>query len=156
MNEQGQYKEAIHSFNQEVKELKGKLEEADHQKQKLQEEVTTLREKVETVRTDAVQKFKTLQLFIDSCADYYDTGFDDCFKQVASAFLELDLSEITMDALEPTMPVGNVVTDDDYGSLKSLLPSKDDDDVILAQPTVNPPPAPVSKILVVVVDADDP
>ena len=61
-----------------------------------------------------------------------------------------------MDALEPTMPVRNVVTDDDDGSLKSLLPSKDDGDVILAQPTVNPPPAPVSKILVVVVDADDP
>ena len=39
-----------------------------------------LREKVETAGTDAVQKFKTLQLFIDSCADYYDTGFDDYLK----------------------------------------------------------------------------
>ena len=29
MNEQGQYKEAMRTFNQEVKELKGKLEEAD-------------------------------------------------------------------------------------------------------------------------------
>ena len=35
MNEQGQYKEAIGTFNQEVKELKGKLEEANRQKQKL-------------------------------------------------------------------------------------------------------------------------
>ena len=41
-------------FNQEVKELKGKLEEADRQKQKLQEEVTALREKVERVGTYAV------------------------------------------------------------------------------------------------------
>ena len=32
MNEQGQYKEAICTFNQEVKELKGKLEEANRQK----------------------------------------------------------------------------------------------------------------------------
>ena len=32
MNEQGKYKEAIRTFNQEVKELKGKLEEADCQK----------------------------------------------------------------------------------------------------------------------------
>ena len=63
-----------------MKELKGKLEEAESQKQKLQEEVTALREKVETVGTDIVQKFKTLQLFLDSCADYYDIGFDDCLK----------------------------------------------------------------------------
>ena len=32
MNEQEQYKEAIRTFNQEVKELKGKLEEANRQK----------------------------------------------------------------------------------------------------------------------------
>ena len=32
MNEQGQYKEAIRTFDQEVKELKGKLEEVDRQK----------------------------------------------------------------------------------------------------------------------------
>ena len=119
MNEQGQYKEVVRTLNKEVKEVKGKLEEADRQKQKLQEEVMALREKVETVRTDAVQKFKTSQLFNDSCADYYGTRFDDCLKQVASAFLELDLSEITMDAPEPTTPVGNVVTEDDDSSPKS-------------------------------------
>ena len=54
MNEQGQYKEAMRTFNQEVKELREKLVETGFQKQKLQEEVTTLQEKVETVRTDAV------------------------------------------------------------------------------------------------------
>ena len=70
----------MRTFSQEVKELKEKLEEADRQKQKLQEEVTALREKVETARIDVVQKFKTLQFFIDSCADYYGTGFDDCLK----------------------------------------------------------------------------
>ena len=32
MNEQGQYKEAMRTFDQEVKELKRKLEEVDHQK----------------------------------------------------------------------------------------------------------------------------
>ena len=114
-----------------------------------------LREKVETDGTDAVQKFKMSQLFIHSCADYYDTGFDDCLKQVATAFPELDLSEITMDAPEPTTPVGNVVTNDDDGSPKSQLPTKDDGGVILAQPAVNPLPAPVSKIPVVDVDVDD-
>ena len=74
-----------------------------------------MRKKVETVGTDAVQKFKMSQLFIDSCADYYGTGFDDCFKQVASAFLELDLFGISMDAPKPVTPARNIVTDDDDG-----------------------------------------
>ena len=156
MNEKRQYKEAIRTFNQEMKELKGKLEEADRQKQKLQEEVKALHEKMETARTNTVQKFKTQQLFIDSCADYYGTGFDNCLKHVTSAFPELDLSEITMDAPEPMMPVGNVVTNDDDGTPKSQLPPKDDGGVVLAQPTVNAPPAPVSKILVLAIGADDP
>ena len=155
MNEQGKYKEAIRTFNQEVKELKGKLEEADCQKQKLQEEVTALREKVETVGIDAVQKFKTSQLFIDSCANYYNTRFDDYLKQVMSIFPELDLSEISMDAREPMMPARNVVTDDDDGTPKLQVPLKADGGVVLAQLVVNPPPAPVFKILVVTVDADD-
>ena len=83
MNEQGQYKDAVRTLNNELKETKGKLEEADRQKEMLQQEVTALREKVEMVGTDAVQEFKALQSFIDSCADYYGTGFDDCLKQVA-------------------------------------------------------------------------
>ena len=108
--------------------------------------MTALCEKVETVGTNAVQKFKMSQLFIDSCADYYGTGFDDYLKQAASAFPELDLSEITIDAPKPMMPVGNVVTDNDDSSPKSQLPPKDDGGIVLAQPAVNPPPAPVSKI----------
>ena len=111
-----------------------------------------MREKVETAGTDAVQKFKVSQLFIDSCADYYGTGFDDCLKQVASAFPELDLSEITMDAPEPTTPIGDIVTNDDNGSPKLQPPPKDDSVVILAQPAANPPPALVSKTPVVTVD----
>ena len=36
MNEQGQYKDAVRSLNNELKETKGKLEEADRQKEMLQ------------------------------------------------------------------------------------------------------------------------
>ena len=115
-----------------------------------------LREKVDMARIDAVQKFKTSQLFIDSCADYYSTGFDDCLKQVASAFPELDLSEITMDAPKPTTPVRNVVTEDDDSSPKSQIPPKDDGDVVLAKPAINSSIASISKIPVVAVDVDDP
>ena len=74
-----------------------------------------LREKVETAGADVVQKFKMSQSFIDSCADYYGTEFDDCLKQVASAFPKLDLSGISMDAPEPVTPARNIVTDDDDG-----------------------------------------
>ena len=153
MNEQGQYKEAMHTFNQEVKELRGKLAEAGSQKQKLQEEVTALREEVETARTDAVQKFKTLQSFIDSCADYYGTGFDDCLKQVASAFPELDLSGISMDAPEPVTPARDVATEDDDVVLESQPSPLVDGGVVLAQPAVTPP-AIVSKTPELTVDAD--
>ena len=103
----------MRTFNKEVKELREKLVEADSQKQKLQEEVTVLKEKAETARADTVQKFKASQSFIDSCADYYGTGFDDCLKQVASAFSELDLSGISMDAPEPVTPARDIATDDD-------------------------------------------
>ena len=147
--------EAIRTLNKELKEVREKLEESEHQKQKLQEEVTSLREKVETAGTDAVQKFKASQLFIDSCADYYGTGFDDCLKQVVLAFPELDLSKITIYAPEPTTPIGEIVTDDDDGSPKSQPSPKDDGVVVLAQPAANSPPAPVSKTPVVAVDVDD-
>ena len=103
--------------------------------------------------TNAVQKFKTSQSFIDSCTDYFGTGFDDYFKQVASAFSELDLSGISMDALEPMTPTRNVVTDDDDGIPESQPSPKVDGGVVLAQPAITPP-APVSKTLVLTVDAD--
>ena len=60
MNEQGQYKDAMHTFNQEVKELREKVVEVASQKQKLEEEVTALKEKAEMAGIDVVQKFKTL------------------------------------------------------------------------------------------------
>ena len=112
-----------------------------------------LREKVEIAGADAVQKFKTSQSFIDSCADYYGTGFDNCLKQVASAFPELDLFGISMDAPEPATPARNVVADDDDGILDSQPSPKVDGGVVLAQPAITPP-VPISKTLMLTVDAD--
>ena len=139
-----------------MKETKGKLEEADYQKEALQQEVTALREKVETSGTNAIQEFKASQSFIDFCADYYGTGFDDCLKQVASVFPELDLSGITMDDPAPMSPVGDVVADEGDGSPKSNLPPKDDDVVVLAQPTANPPHTSASNLPTVFVDVEYP
>ena len=93
------------------------------------------------------------QSFIDSYANYYSTGFYDCLKQVASTFPELDLSGISMYAPEPMTPARNVVTDDDDGIPKSQPSPKVDGGVILAQPVITPP-APISKTLVLTVDAD--
>ena len=115
--------------------------------------MTALQEKAETTRTDAVQKFKTSQSFIDSCADYYDTGFDDCLKQVASAFPELDLFEISIDTPEPVTPARDVTTEDDDVVLESQLSPLVNGDVVLAQPAVTPS-APVSKTPELTVDAD--
>ena len=110
-------------------------------------------EKVETAGIDAVQKFKTSQSFIDSCADYYGTGFDDCLKQVASTFLKLDLSEISIDAPKPVTLARNIVIDDDDGILESQPSPKVDSGVVLAQPAITPP-ASVSKTPMLTVDAD--
>ena len=60
-----------------------------------------------------------------------------------------------MDAPELVTPARNIVTDDDDGILKSQLPSKADGGVILAQPAVTSPPAPVSKTPVVTVDVNN-
>ena len=76
---------------------------------------------MQTARADAVRDFKATQSFINFCAGYYGTGFDDCLKQVASTFLELDLSGITMD------------DGDDSPSYSTPTPEPDGV-VILAQP----------------------
>ena len=96
---------------------------------------------MQTVGTDAVRDFKALQSFIDSCAEYYGTRFDDCLKQVASAFPELDLSGITMD-------------DGDDGFPEPNLTLEDDGVVVLAQPATNPP-TPTSNILAAIVDVEN-
>ena len=150
MNEQGQYKDAMRTFNKEVKKLKEKLVEAGSQKQKLQEEVTALQEKTNEAGTDTVQKFKTSQSFIDSCADYYGTGFDDCLKQVASAFPKLDLSGISMDAPEPVTPARDVAIEDDDIVLESQPSPVADGGVVLAQLATTPQllfPSPLIQLL---------
>ena len=97
-----------------------------------------MQEKAETAGADIVQKFKTSQSFIDSCADYYNTGFDDCLKQVASTFPELDLFGISMDAPEPVTPTRDVATEDDDIVLESQPLPLVDGGVVLAQLAVTP------------------
>ena len=104
----------------------------------LQEELSALRRKVEKAGAYTVTEFKASQSFIDSYAEYYGTGFEDCLKQVASSLPDLDLSGITMDAPIPLTLVGDAVVDESDDSTKLDLPPKDDG-AVLAQPAANPP-----------------
>ena len=54
MNEQGQYKDAVRMLNQELKEVREKLAEANYQNEKLQGEVTDLGQKLQMVGADVV------------------------------------------------------------------------------------------------------
>ena len=139
LNQQAQYKEAVRILNKELQEVKEKLTEASTENDKLQEEVKGLSEKLQTAEADAVKDFKASQSFIDSCAGYYGTRFDDCLQQVASAFPELDLSGITMD-------------DEGDGFPQPDLTPEHDDSVVLAQPAAN---LATSDSPAVVVDVED-
>ena len=141
MNEQAQYKDVVRTLNQELKEVREKLVEAERQNDKLKEEVTDLGQRLQMAGADAVRDFKATQLFIDSYAEYYGTGFDDCLKQVASAFPELDLSGITMD-------------DGGDGSSQPTPTPESDGIVVLAQPAANPSP-PASNTPAVIVNVKD-
>ena len=149
-NWQEQYKSALRSFNQEVKELKEKLEEEGRQRKKdleakemAEKELATLLGQVETAKTDAVKEFKDSQAFVDSCAEYYGVGFEDCLKQVKSNYPDLDLAKVSMDAPMPTTPVGNAVPEETDDSTVSNQDTQDDI-IILAQPALNPPVIPLT------------
>ena len=72
---------------------------------------------------------------------------------MASAFPELDLSGISMDAPELVTPARDVTTDDDDGVLESQPSPKVDSGVVLAQPAITPP-TPISKTPKLTVDVD--
>ena len=101
--------------------------------------MTGLGEKLQTAGVDAIRDFKASQSFIDLCAGYYGTGFDDCLQQVASAFSELDLTGITMD-------------DGDDGSPQPNPTLEHDDSVVLAQLAAN---LAASNSPTVIVDVED-
>ena len=154
MNEQDQYKEALHSLNGELKETKEKFEEAGRQKEMLQGELSTLHEQVEKVGADVVKGFKASQSFINSCAEYYGTGFEDCLKQVVFSYPALDLSRITMDDPMPSTLAGDTIVGESDDSIESDFPPKDDG-IVLAQPAGDPPVT-TSKPSIELLDMENP
>ncbi|XP_065634362.1 uncharacterized protein LOC136069584 [Quercus suber] len=152
-NQQAQYKEAVRILNVELKDVKTELEEAKRQRLEIEGKLTALYDQLETVGADAVEKFKASDAFIDSCGSYYGTGFDDCLKQVASAFPDLDLSGINIDDARPMTPATDAVTpgvDDPVDS-----PPPEESGVVLAQPAANLPTAAATPPMVLL-DEEEP
>lgn len=116
-NKHEQYKEVVHSLNEEVMALKEKLKEeaclrekAEDKKASVEKELTTLFEQLEVARTDAIMEYKASQPFIDACTVYYGDGFDDYLKQLWSVYLDLDLFRVTMDDPLSTTPTASDAT----------------------------------------------
>ncbi|KAL0004794.1 hypothetical protein SO802_012355 [Lithocarpus litseifolius] len=128
----------------EVKDLKEKLKEESFQRKKDQEaketaerELTVLQGQLETAKANVVRDFKESQAYIDSCAEYYGLGFEDCLKQVKFHYSDLDLARVSMDDPLLSTPVGDVVPEETNGSTESAQDTRDDNDV-LAQPARSP------------------
>ena len=139
---QVQYKGALRTLNQELKE---KLQEEGHQQKKdleaqetAEKELVTLLGQVETAKANAAKEFKDSQASIDSCAKYYGVGFGDCLKQVKSNYPDLDLAKVSMDAPLPTTPGGNTIPEETDESTEQDQDTQDEN-VILAQLALNRP-----------------
>ena len=147
---QEQYKTALRTLNQEVKELREKLEEESRQWKKdleanemAEKELMTLLCQVETTKADAIKEFKESQAYIDSCVKYQGVRFEDCLKQVKSNYPHMDLVKVSMDDPLPTTPAGDVIPEETDDSTK-LEQDTQDDSVVLAQPAMNPPVVPLT------------
>ena len=67
--------------------MKEKLEEEGHQKKKEQKakemaekELTALLGYEEKTKADTMKEFRASRTFVDSCAEYYGDGFEDCLQ----------------------------------------------------------------------------
>lgn len=90
-------------------------------------------------------EFWVSQPFFDVCGIYNGDGFDDFLKQVGVAYLDLDLSHITIDDTVPLTlggdDTGSNVTIDSIHAIEQEV--KDTDGVVIAQPTPERPNAAV-------------
>ena len=88
---------------------------------------------METANADAVKEFRASQTFVDSYANYYGDGFEDCLKQVKSLYPYLDLSKVSMDDPLLSTPIGDATLEENDDFTESEA-NPEDDCVVLAQP----------------------
>ena len=101
--------------------------------------MAALLSQVETAKADAVKEFRASQTFIDSCAEYYGNGFEDCLKQVKSVYPHLDLSKVSMDDPLPSTPAGDVTLEENNDFTESKANSEDDGNVFAQLVAVDKP-----------------
>lgn len=117
--------EGVRTFNKELTDTLAKLkeetrlkEEAKKVRTNLTTELSTLREQMDKAKTDAVMEFPISQPFFDVCGAYYSDGFDDCLKQVGVVYLNLDLSQITIDGtISPTPREDDTISEETSDSI---------------------------------------
>ena len=80
-----------------------------------------------------MKEFRASQTFVDSYADYYGDGFEDCLKQVKSLYPYLDLSNVSMDDPLLSKPIGDATLEENDDFTESEA-NPEDDGVVLAQP----------------------
>ena len=108
----------------------------------MEKELTALLGQVEMARANAVTEFKASQPFIESCAVYYDDGFEDYLKQVKSIYPYFYLSKVSIDDPLPSTPVGNTIFEETDDSTQSKRDPKNDG-VVLSQLAVEKPVTPL-------------
>ena len=64
------------------------------------------REQMGQAKADTVAGFRTSQSYYDECGGYYGDGFDDCLKQVAAIYPNLDLSQVVINDTISLKPGG--------------------------------------------------
>lgn len=72
-------------------------EELKKAKTNLKTELAAFYEEMEKAKVDTVAGFQTSQPYYDEYGVYYGNRSNDCLKQVASVYPNLDLSQVVID-----------------------------------------------------------
>ena len=138
-------------MNAKLKEESHLQREAEKLKASLATELFTLRDRMDKAKADVVEEFRASQTFTDACSVYCGDGFEDCLEQVRSAYLDPDLSKITLDDLVPTTTRGDeTVNEESDDSVHTGEQGPKDDGVVITQLV------PVGTIAPLVPSAEDP
>lgn len=60
-------------------------------------EISKSKKQLYRVKEDAIKEYRDSDAFLAKLGDSFANGFDDCLRQVKASFLDLDLSQITID-----------------------------------------------------------
>ena len=112
------------------------LEEAEAQMKALKKvlkdkenEISKSKKQLYRVKEDAIKEYRDSDAFLAKLGDSFANGFDDCLRQVKASFLDLDLSQITIDVEGQILahPVDSEGTDELFVDDINLDPQGDEE-----------------------------